>query len=286
MSIELQAVAEALEQAPKYGHLCKDTLFRIACWAVTRSKSQKEAVKRGKRKLHQVYGAYVEEWDVRRLEELLALIASAHDEEQVKTVCRSVLFQHASTRERIQVLGSFYEGIFALLGHPKRLLDIGCGLHPFALPWMHLSKDCEYLALDIDSRVVAAVNRFFALLGQTGQARCQDTIVTLPREHVNVAFLLKLLPCLEQQESGHAVRLLQGLQADWLVVSFPVLSISGKNKGMRAFYSQLMEQMRVDCPWPTRTLQLQQELVFLMNKSYGKKKTAIRSQVGNGEFEA
>jgi 16S rRNA (guanine(1405)-N(7))-methyltransferase len=271
MSIDPQAVSQALEHAPKYRGICKDTLGRIVSWAIMRSKSPKEAVKRAKRKLHQVYGAYVEEWDTRRLEELLNVLAGVQGAEERKKICREILFQHASTRERLQTLDSFYSGLFALTGRPKRLLDIGCGLHPFAIPWMGIPRDCEYLALDIDTRIVSAIGRFFTIVGQAGQARCQDTIVTMPDDPVDVAFLFKLLPCLEQQESGHAVRLLQALRADWLVVTFPVLSISGKNKGMRAFYAQLMDQLQVACPWPTKTLELQQELVFIMEKNAGHK---------------
>jgi 16S rRNA (guanine(1405)-N(7))-methyltransferase len=44
--------------------------------------------------------------------------------------------------------------------------------------------------------------------------------------------LLKTLPCLDQQEPGASARLLGGLQARIIVVSYPVRSLGGRQKGM------------------------------------------------------
>ena len=68
---------------------------------------------------------------------------------------------------------------------------------------------------------------------------------------------MKLLPCLEQQQPGISAQLLAALPADFLVVSFPVHSIGGRDKNMPVNYSvrfeSVLSQMglkadKLDCP--------------------------------------
>ena len=60
---------------------------------------------------------------------------------------------------------------------------------------------------------------------------------------MDVVFLLKSLPCLEQQEKGFGARLLREANARFAVISFPARSIGGRDKGMVRHYERFMKKM-------------------------------------------
>jgi len=266
MPIQLADVVEELGRSRKYRHLCRDTLRRIAFWSASRSSSQNEALKRAKRKLHQVYGAYLQGWDPQVAHGLLDSLPPTPQEDVLQAVCRQILNQHTSTRERQGALEKLYAAIFEIVGRPKRLLDLGCGLHPFALPWMGLPPDCEYLAWEVDRRMVDLVNRFLTILGRRPSAQCRDVLANGPPRQADVVFLLKMLPCLEQQERGCSEPLLRSLATPFVVVSFPARSIGGREKGMRAHYASAMGSILAECPWPVSTMEHGEEIFFILNK--------------------
>jgi 16S rRNA (guanine(1405)-N(7))-methyltransferase len=185
--------------------------------------------------LHQVFGAYATEIDpVRALASLHQARATGGAAWQ--QACVDLMGRHASTRERLPILGRFYREIFAITGPPTSVLDLACGLGPLALPWMALPPESVYEACDVDRRLVEVVDGFLSLAGQPHQAILRDVVADPPLVPAHVAFLLKSAPCLEQQAPGSARRLLERLNAQWLVVSYPTRSLGGAGKGMLATY--------------------------------------------------
>jgi 16S rRNA (guanine(1405)-N(7))-methyltransferase len=267
MGTEIDQVVTAVRESRKYRHICPDTILRTATWAAARSRSAKEATKRAKRKLHQVYGAYLDGWDPGALSELVEGVPHGADLESVRPICTAVMQQHTSTRERLDVIEGFYGKILGVTGVPRRVLDLGCGLHPFALPWMGLPEDVEYAAWDIDGRVVALVNGFFARVGLPQAARCQDVFAAEAGDEVDLAFLLKMLPCLEQQEKGSGARLLGRIRAPFVVVSFPARSLGGRDKGMAAHYGGTMEATLSDSGWRAEKIEAGRELLYVIDKT-------------------
>jgi 16S rRNA (guanine(1405)-N(7))-methyltransferase len=243
-----QVVAELL-RSRKCGHLCSDTLSRVARWAAERHPSLREATKAAKRKLHQVYGAYFDQFDIRRMERAAGSLPPAGDDAALRVVCREVLSCHASTAERLVFLDELCPALFALIGPPASIADLACGLNPFALPWMSLPPDTPYYACDIDGRVVTAIETFLACYGRPLTVECRDILVSPPAQQVDVVLLLKTAPCLEQQEKGATLRVLRALNARHVVLSFPTRSLGGKSKGMREHYeataSRLAESLGV-----------------------------------------
>jgi len=254
-----QVVAE-LRRTRRYGDLCADTLLRVATGSVARHASLREATKAAKRKLHQVHGAYIDQLDLKRMEQLVASLPQATDAAALKVICREILSCHASTRERVAFVEELYPALFALTGVPSSLADLACGLNPFALPWMRLPAGTRYYACDIDGRIVEAVNALFAHTGTQGIAECRDLLASPPEWDVDVALLLKTAPCLEQQETGATLNLLRGLSARHIVLSFPAQSLGGRGKGMRHTYGEMAlrlaealgtEAQRLDYPTET-----------------------------------
>ena len=261
-----QQIVAQLKQTRKYRFLCADTLFRVARWAQVRYGALKPAVKVAKRKLHQVYGAYLESGHLDRVDALVEALPADAPPEQIRATCRQVLQCHASTAERLPLLDRFYSDLFERIGRPRSLLDLACGLHPFALPWMGLGPQVDYYACDIDLRVTASLRRFFSRVGQCAEAVCQDILVDLPNREVDVAFLLKTLPCLEQQEKGVGLELLRQLRASCLVVSFPNQSLGGRRKGMAEHYDAVMARILDHLQAKVHRMAYAEETIYVLEK--------------------
>ena len=229
-----ERIVAELQKSRKYRDLCDETLVRIAQWALARHPSHKAATKAAKRKLHQVYGAYVGQVDV---DAILAFLAQM-DANAPKDTCAQILQMHVSTSERLDDLDTVFEAIWQVTGQPSRVMDLACGLNPFVLPWM--GPVDEYFACDINVRLTQCFGTFFENTGFNGRSACHDLLVTVPQWPADVAFLFKVLPCLEQQEKGVSLELLKQIQAEHIVVSFPTQTIGGHDKGMASHYDAFM----------------------------------------------
>ncbi|MGZ3612068.1 MAG: 16S rRNA methyltransferase, partial [Ktedonobacteraceae bacterium] len=62
------------------------------------------------------------------------------------------------------------------------------------------------------------------------------------------------------------LRLLESINADHLVVSFPARSLGGKSKGMAANYESRFYKLVEHEPWSIQRLEFPGELVFLVSK--------------------
>jgi 16S rRNA (guanine(1405)-N(7))-methyltransferase len=59
-------------------------------------------------------------------------------------------------------------------------------------------------------------------------------------------------------------RLLDGLQADFLLLSYPVHSLGGRSKGMRATYEKHFAALAAERQWQARCFEFETELAYLI----------------------
>jgi 16S rRNA (guanine(1405)-N(7))-methyltransferase len=262
----LDEMVAAVTSSKKYRSICVNTVRRIAGQEMGRHDSLKAATKATKRRLHQVYGAFEQQFDYDVAFGWLQVAHETGSEVKIKAACRRVLEFHSSTRERLPILDRFYSAIWQITGRPNSILDLGCGLNPLSLPWMGLPIGARYLALDIDIARIEFLNRYLALAELEPLARCQDILTHPPQDEADLALLLKMSPSLEQQESGATMRLLEQIHAPFLVISFAVKSLGGREKGMAAHYQRQFLEVVADHPWSVETLVFETELVFVVNR--------------------
>ncbi len=263
---ELDAIVSGVASSKKYRAICPDTIRRVAqqeLRAVPRG-PLKAATKAAKRKLHQVYGAFEQAIDYDAAYQKVQTAYQVGSEAEIKAACRQILGLHSSTRERLPILDRFYPGILEVTGTPASVLDLGCGLNPAALPWMNLSPHARYIALDIDTERIGFINRYLALAGLEPLARCQDLLVHPPEDVVDLALLLKMSPSLERQEPGATLRLIAHLQARFVVVSFAIKSLGGREKGMVEQYRQQFQKWASSQQWRVIPLTFETELAFVV----------------------
>ncbi|MCZ6631828.1 MAG: hypothetical protein O7G87_00355 [bacterium] len=262
-----QQIVEQLRQTRKYRFVCDATLHRMADWALDRHLKGKPALKAAKRKLHQVYGAYLDPVNLDRVEAMVQTIGPATSEAELRLVCQEILACHVSTAERLSWMGDFYADLFIEIGRPRKIVDLACGLHPFAFPWMGLDAQTVYCACDIDLQLVGCLSDFFRRIGQPAKIEARDLLVDVPDWDADVVFLLKALPCLEQQEKQVGRILLDRLQAAVVVVSFPTRSLGGSEKGMVKHYETVMGRIAKDLGTPMRKMSFSNELFYLLEKN-------------------
>ncbi|MBM3235637.1 methyltransferase [Candidatus Poribacteria bacterium] len=265
---ELQTLIDTIQSSKKYATICVDTIKRIGEKELRKNTAVKTAIKATKRKLHQVFGCYANRLELHYddIYEKLKTAYGTQSETEIKEACRRVLMLHTSTKERITILEKFYEFIFNVTDKPKSVIDVACGLNPLTLPWMDLEETAQYFAYDIDENTIDFINKYLKLTGLKSTALAQDVIVQSPMIEVDVVVLLKTIPCLEQQEKGCSVRLMEALQAKHIVVSFPVKSVGGKSKGMLANYERIFYDLIRGKDWQVTKLPFETELVFVIYK--------------------
>ena len=144
----------------------------------------------------------------------------------------SMLKRHASTRERLPLsaMDALYAKIFEATGQPDSILDLACGLNPVYL--IH-RFGCNVVGVDISKSCISLFPG-----GVWGDLLCENAF---PQERFHIALLFKILPLLERQKSGSAMDVMNRIDAEYLVVSFPTRTLGGRNVGMEDNYTAWME---------------------------------------------
>ncbi len=190
--------------------------------------SKKHLLKSVRRKLHNVVAPYLGEPDYEAMTQILKGITKPDlDSPELRRFCLKMLGEHASTSERIPFLSDMYEQLFEATGKPGTILDLACGLHPLAFPWMGLPLSTDYHAYDIIKPRIDFLNQFFIQIGLPPLAKNQDVLVHTPEIKSDVALLLKEAHRIEKRQSGANRKFWSRLQVDLLIVSLPAENLSG-----------------------------------------------------------
>lgn len=267
MKKDIQELIQTVQSGNKYRSIHSDIVEHIAEVELNKGRSWKDTIKAVRSKLHQIGAAYQPQpirYD--QLLEIMETLPKDIHHPGVKAFCQQAMQQHASTRERLPFLEQFYQKIFSHMEPPESLMDVACGLNPMAIPWMDLPEDCKISVCDIYTDQINFLNKFFAYFEINGKATCCDLVQILPKEAVQVALILKTIPCLEQVDKEIGARLLAGIPAENLVVSFPSKSLGGKVKGMRQHYATHFNEMVSMFPWQVTQLTFENEDVYLIQK--------------------
>jgi 16S rRNA (guanine(1405)-N(7))-methyltransferase len=257
---ELAALVAAVREGAKYRHLDSGLVEAVAAAELAKGRNFKESVKATRNKLHQVAGAYLP--DRPDYAAWFKVIHRAANDEEQRAAYRQVMAYHASTRERLPFLDTFYSTVLGDLPPIHSVLDLACGLNPLAAAWIPLAADARYYACDIYQDQIDFLNRVFQQSGQPGQAYMGNLLADVPSQAADVALLLKTIPCLEQVDKSIGPRLLAQINAPVLVVSFPARSLGGRSKGMVQNYADHFAELVAGQPWRVARFDFPTEMVF------------------------
>lgn len=256
-------IVERVLRSSRYRDVDRSLLTRLADEELPRARNADDAVKRVKRRLHQVVGAFR---GAARPNAIESAWSGDLADPAFRQACADALRAHASTRERVAHIERFYAGIWSLTGVPANIMDLGCGLNPLTLPWMGLGPASSYLASDVDRRPLVPVASFLELVGQPHRVEARDVIPGPPPDACDVAFLLKLITTLDRQDPTAAARLIAGLRVRHAVVSFARQSLAGRGKGMERAYRDRLDRLVGDVPrvGDVAEASVPNELVFVL----------------------
>jgi 16S rRNA (guanine(1405)-N(7))-methyltransferase len=221
------AVLNQVMASAKYADLDEEFVRRMAAEASRRCRTQGEAVKYAKRKLHQAFGAFV----TGSLGDGVRACAEAiRSGVPVRTACLTAMRRHASTAERAVVLDEFYRQIETWCGRPSTVADLACGLGPLAIPWLATRPEATYWCCDVDRDLIAELPRLSEPFGVAVVAEPRDLVRPGSLPPADLVLLLKTLSTLEQQRTGAARDVLAALDAPRVVVSLSRGSLSNRRQ--------------------------------------------------------
>ncbi len=241
---------DKLSSNKKYSDVCPDTIRRVISECEGRYKKSKDMEKAVREKLHGITSAFNElGGDVQR--EVAEL--DTNDD----AALTEILKRHASTRERLPLsaMDALYAKIFETTGRPTSILDLACGLNPVYL--LH-RFDCDVVGVDISKSCVSLIPN-----GVWGDLLCENAI---PQERFHIALLFKILPLLERQKSGSAMDVMNRIDAEYLVISFPTRTLGGRNVGMEDNYTAWMESHMPDNRTVATRFTTENELYYVLKE--------------------
>ncbi len=264
---ELSTLVAAIHSSRKYTTISPDLVAWIGERELKVRKKLKIAEKETRSKLHQVATSYLNKpLDFIGYTDQISTLSNDPSNLELRTFCKHIMKQHASTMERFSILEPFYQEIFSRLPPVHSILDLGCGLNPLALPWMKVCPGVRYMAIDLFQDMMVFIQAFFNHTGIDGTASTRNLVDHIPTVPVDLAFLLKLIPCLEQLDKNIGRKLLETIRAKHLVVSFPVASLSGRDRGMPQNYEQHFYALCEGRGWKIEKIGFSSELVFHIQK--------------------
>jgi 16S rRNA (guanine(1405)-N(7))-methyltransferase len=261
---QLNQLVDAVLAGQKYRNVNRDFIENLGSRELAKRSGLKEAIKATKNKLHQVGAAYLV--SETRYSSWLDELRRASEQEQIRRACSRMMSYHASTRERLPILDQFYTTLLADLPPVHSVIDVACGLHPLAIPWMPLGEHVQYYAYDIYQDMADFLNEFMSIIHVRGYAQPCDVIQYCPTARVDLAFILKAIPCLEQVDKAAGLHLLDTINANYLLVSFPVHSLGGRKKAMVVNYEARLHELVEGKNWAVERFEFASELVFRIDK--------------------
>lgn len=231
---EPDPVLRTLLGSRKYRDVAPDALDAAIGWARARARSDKDVAKLAKRKLHQVFGAFIDDAARRDVLATLAEAADEPDDDRWTALLAHARGRHASTAEREPELGSMWDQLRRLvgLGADAAILDLGCGLGPLAAPMAGCGPGARYLGVDLDRALCDACRGALAARYPGVDVRAADVRSVGLDGDYDLALLLKLAPTLDQLERGATEALLARVPARAVALSFPSRTLGGRDVGM------------------------------------------------------
>ncbi len=261
-----QELIDQVSRSAKYAQLAGTLVSRVTEEEAKKYKSKQAIIQSARTRLHQLTGAYLApkinyaQW----LDKFKSLDPKTYN--GLESTSLRMMRLHASTYERIEVLPTFFQTTLASIAPVKSILDLACGLNPLSIHWMPLAEDFTYFASDVVSPMVHFLWHYFELFGINGNASILDLSYSIPSQPVQLALLMKTLPLIEQIEHGLSRKILENLNAEHILVTYPLLSLGGRKKGMEETYRSQFDDLVSGRNWKIQEFAFPNEIAYLVTK--------------------
>ena len=141
-----------------------------------------------------------------------------------KELCSKILALHISTKERLPHYPALYKKIHEFVPF-RTVLDLGCGMNVFSLPWM---GKVHYYGIDVNRDDTEFCNSYLSKFKLDGAVRWGDLMSFDKFVKCDVTFVFKVLEGLESLQRGAAEDLLDKIPSRHIVCSFATKSLGGR----------------------------------------------------------
>lgn len=242
-----------------YKDFCPDTVRSEFEKQLAKRNNVAEAEKYTRERLHAMSGAFMSAAELKAARKCLTRFAEGDE-----TALTDALGLHASSRERMSVLHELYETVFSVTGKPESILDAACGLNPLYLGFLGIPR---VTATDLHGALTDLISDWAQAANWNISAYCSDLSLTVPEGKFDLCLLMKLLPVLETNEKGSAMKLLSGINARFFLVTFPTRTLGGRRVNMEESYTNWFQ---TNLPARYRVLKrftLGSELIYILEKT-------------------
>ena len=264
----VQATVDRLRRAPKYRQVHPDTIRDIVRQEAPHAASAADLERRARLRLHRAVAGYLLTGrSARLLRGLDEAICGGG--EATRAWCRGVLASHVSTAERLGDLDRLYPTILGVTGAAATVADLACALNPFTIPWLRQVTDARYTGYDLNLSYVTIGAQFLARADPAATVLHQDVLVHPEEIRADVALLLKTYHCIDDRTPGAALRLVDGIAASSVVISFPVRSIGGRAARFTGPHIEALAELARRRHWELRRASLASEELIVIIKDDG-----------------
>lgn len=186
--------------------------------------------------LHKTYSVY-QISNQSKKDEIFHKMAGSKSGAELVKLHLEMLHCHSSTRERKEFYEAVYEKIFGKIKEPQRILDFGCGLNVFSLPFIGFG-DFEYIGMDAGQADIKLVDSYLKLTkklynfggkGVEVNIFDKDYLKQIPGGKFDVCFLFKMADVLDYNGNHKTTEeFIKKINAKSIVVSFPTKTISNR----------------------------------------------------------
>lgn len=267
---DVNELVEKIAESRKYRHtgIPKQTIEGVLRQELARFPKEAEALRSARAILHNIMAPYLGDPDYEVEGKKLEAISASKDKAALTGFCGDILARHDSTRERTPYLADFYKTINEVAPQPRVVLDLACGLNPFALPFMGLPDDVHYHAYDIHQPRVDFINRFLVSQGLEPLAETRDVLLDPPKINADAAFLFKEAHRMEKRRKGCSRGLVEALNAKVIFISLPNRSLDGQ-RDLHQRMDALFQQISAGLGDETTSHEFPGETLYWIKKTHG-----------------
>jgi len=240
---------------------------------VKRTRIFQQALTNAKRQAYHELRRYTS--DSKHQSMLLSQIENANtsNPEEIRRLALELAYTHASTRERFHHREEFYRTLLVLLGKPRTILDVGCGLNPLLHPLDKPSPLTLYVGADKDPNAIAAVGAYARSLKERRLMAVKWNISEGWKRLISisgisefdVAYLFKLVPVIQRQ-SPELLRILSDTPARLLVVTGSRVALAKRQSIERREHSVLLRFSAAAGRQVRDEFSVGEEFGFVLNK--------------------
>ena len=236
-----------------------------------KNKHYKKFLKNLKEFLHNTYGVYQVK-DVSKKDEIFKIMRKTKDKSRLLELHKEMLHCHSSSRERKDFYDKVYEEMFKYNKKPMVILDLGCGLNVFSLPFMKI-KNFKYIGIEPVKEDVKLINAYiknfgklygFSGVGVYGNFFDKECLGKINKIKCDFCFLLKMTDVLDYGRNDHkrTEEFLKNINSKCIVVSFPTRTVSNKkmNKPRRKWFELMSSRLG----FSVNNIELENEIFYFL----------------------